>query len=645
MAGGGAERVEGKRGTPFLRGVPWLRHAGLAACTLLAVAARGYGYGVEDQNLYLPFLLKWNDPSLFPADLLLTQGFARESVVWVLLSALGRLASLEAVFLGTYLAASYATLFFVHRLARAWWDDGAAAWIAVFLWIPAYTVPGVANTTFDAYLTTRILGGVFALAALEAFFRRRNGASALWVLGGGLVHLVTAVPVAAGLVLAHGVRGRWRPAAQVTGALGAAGGLLWAFGAGAGRPHALLGLYSGEWLEVVRQVDAELFPLLWPAVEWRRLIFLLACFGGLAAVRFLGGRATPAEREGLLVASGALLAAAAGVAGSAAGVALLVQFSLLRGTWLLILLLALTLSGSLAELLRTGRVWGIGLGAFAAAGWATGAAALQACSTACAAAVPWLLRAGDGWRWVRGDRSRLLRGLLALLLLVLLWHLVDFLPIVHPRNLFADGRPWLQAGILAAVAAGAALLLPSLRGGRAARVLPAALGLFFLLVPPRPVAMALHDRPWFGRMYGTRVAHARVKGARAEKDREALRAMGDLVRRHVPEGASVAVPCDWMTFRLDSLRSPFVTYKDGAPAEFDAAYCAEWLRRVRLVRAFEEGERRWTRTPDQRLPEAVWRDLARGHASVRLEYLVSRHDYELPVVGAAGGMTLYRLGP
>jgi len=84
---------------------------------------------VEDQNLYLPFLLKWNDPSLFPADLLLTQGFARESAVWALLAVLGRVVSLEAVFLGAYLAASYATLFFVHRLARAWWDDGAAAFV------------------------------------------------------------------------------------------------------------------------------------------------------------------------------------------------------------------------------------------------------------------------------------------------------------------------------------------------------------------------------------------------------------------------------------------------------------------------------------------------------------------------------------
>ncbi|MEW6759111.1 MAG: hypothetical protein AB1347_12895, partial [Acidobacteriota bacterium] len=302
-------------------------------------------------------------------------------------------------------------------------------------------------------------------------------------------------------------------------------------------------------------------------------------------------------------------------------------------------------SGPLAELMRAGRVWSVGLGAFAAAGWATGAAALQAGAAACAAAVPWLLRAGDGWRWVRGDRRRALGALLALLLLVLLWHLVDFLPVVHPRNLFADGRPWRQAGILAAVSACGALLLPSLRGGRAARLLPAALGLFFLLIPPRPVAMVLHDRPWFGRMYGTRVADARVKGARAEEDREALRAMGDLVRRLVPEGASVAVPCDWMTFRLDSLRSPFVTYKDGAPAEFDAAYGAEWLRRVRLVKAYDEEGKRWTRTPDERLPEAAWRDLARTHASIRLEYLVSRHAYDLSVVGAAGGMTLYRLPP
>jgi hypothetical protein len=609
------------------------------------VAARGYGFGVEDQNLYLPFLLHWNDPSLFPNDLLLTQGFARESLVWVLLGWLGRLLPMEAVFFGAYLAASWVSLLLAHRLARAWWDDEGAAWIAVFLWMPAYAVPGVANPTFDAYLTTRILGALCAMAALDAFFRRRHGASAGWVMACGLVHLITAAPLAAGLAAAHLLGRRWRPLGLTCGAFSGTGGLLWLLGAGAGRPHALFDAYRGEWLDVVRRVDAELFPLLWPTAEWRNLAVLAVGLGLLAAVRRAGRRSLPPEREAVRLAAGVLIAMAFGVAGTAAGLTLPVQFSLLRGSWILILLFALALSGPLAELLRAGRVWGVGLGALAAAAWATGTPFLQTAASACAASVPWLLGAGEGWAWVRRERRRLLGGLLAILLLVLLWRLLDFLPLPHPRVLFADPRPIRQAAFVAGLTALAALLWPALRTGGAARMLPAALALFFLLVPPRPAAMALHGEAWFGRLYGTRVADARVKGARAEREREARRAMGALVREKVPREAVVVVPCDWMTFRLDSLRSPFVTFKDGAPAEFDPAYSAEWLRRVRLLRAYEERAAEWVRTPDERLREDEWLSLARTYAPDRLEFLVSRHAYDLPAVGSAGGMTLYRLAP
>jgi hypothetical protein len=146
---------------------------------------RGYAYGKEDQNLNLPFILHWNNPSLFPHDHLLNLGSTRESLVWALVAWGARWISLPALLAALWFAASCLVLLFTFKTGIAWWKRAEAARLAVFLWMPAYVVPGVANTTFHDYFTTCILGTLLGLMALCFFLEGKNGRSA--GVGGGEV--------------------------------------------------------------------------------------------------------------------------------------------------------------------------------------------------------------------------------------------------------------------------------------------------------------------------------------------------------------------------------------------------------------------------------------------------------------------------
>jgi hypothetical protein len=89
-----------------------ISHAALWIAMGAAILWRGYCFGNEDQALYLPFILKWNAPSLFPHDILLDQGFAKLSGTWVGISLLSRVVNLQVLSLLLYILASYLVLCF-----------------------------------------------------------------------------------------------------------------------------------------------------------------------------------------------------------------------------------------------------------------------------------------------------------------------------------------------------------------------------------------------------------------------------------------------------------------------------------------------------------------------------------------------------
>ncbi len=616
-------------------------HGALLAATGAAVLCRGYYFGKEDQALYLPFVLKWNDSTLFPHDPLLQQGFAKLSGTWAAVSLLTRFVDLQTLCLLLYILASYLVLWLTYRTALAWWGDRPSAWLAVVLWIPTFPVPGVANDTFDDYFTHRLVGTIFAMAALGAVLQRRKIVGGISAFLGGLGHLVSIVPAVGGGVLATLARRRWGAAAWLAGGFALAVLPLLVLKGGVSSEWR----YTGQWRDLVVLADSELFPHLWLSGVWPDLAVYVAAFFGLYAWRKRIGTYRSSEDDVFRVGVGIILAAAVGWLASMLYWIPLVQLCLFRGFLFLMWLLAIYLGGVLAPLLQDSR-WPVAVAsAWVAGSWLSGHFTLAVLS------VPVLVAAG-GWPRLSGWAAHHLAGMRGLLVLLvgmamMLWggDLLFTLFGFNTEEWFHQKGAELFA--LAFVLFFALLRSISVKGHRVsfALILSAAFAMAVVLVPPQALVawVPFPVKAEIRAFYGSRIALGLVKGAARQREAAQRLAMAAVVYEAVPKNSSVLVPPDWMDFRTDTQRSPYVTFKDGAPSEFSRAYAEEWLHRLLAVHAVKRTAGRLVLDPSAELTDKEMLALSQKEASSHLDYAITERDCGFPLLGRAGNLRLYRI--
>jgi hypothetical protein len=617
-------------------------HAALAGWTLLAILYRGYGFAVGDQNLYLPFVLKWANPDLFPNDYLLSLGYARESVTWIALSWASRLADLRLLAGVAYLITSYLTLWAVLRLAQAWWEDRLAGWVAVFLWTPVYQLPGSGMNTLDPYFTGRGLAYALCFWALLALIRNRTAGVMLYLCGAALVHSVSVIPVACAAALWYLFKGRWRAFGALAASISGAALFLLTM-ASAGGAHDLWGRYDSEWYAIALQGASCLFPTTWNALVWSRLLFYAGLSAGLLAMGCVRRGTVPQlELSGALVISALALWPLSWL-GAEARAVLPVQLSLMRSCLVLILLACLVLAGWSARVLRVGR-WpqtvavAVSLGA-----WITDQPLLQAFAFAVmlsTVAAP--LRCPSLRRLIERLRLTPQTGILALMAALVGLYTLHF---YWGRSLpWPMPGPWTlaQAGVLAGALSLGWMLFAARRPSLLREVMATSFVLG-LIIQPMPVAITgLGRMPVVGLLYRLGAAHTFPKrmGAPGPRVREHL---AEAIRANVPIGATVIVPAGWDSFRVTTLRSCFVTLEDMIPSEFSRSFAMEWRSRMGALYGpdfFTNVESLVGAAPLG--PDGVIALVGR-YPQIHIGYIVSTQRYPFPKVAESGGWTLYRI--
>ncbi len=616
-------------------------HGALLAATGAAILCRGYYFGKEDQALYLPFVLKWNDPTLFPHDPLLQQGFAKLSGTWAGVSLLARVLDLQTLCLLLYILASYLVLWLTYTTALAWWEDRPSAWLAVVLWIPTFHVPGVANDTFDDYFTHRLVGTIFGMAVIGAVLQHRRWRGGIYAFLGGIGHLVSVVPAVGGGVLAALSRRRWKSAAWLAGGLALAVLPLLVLKGGVSSEWR----YTGQWRDLVVLADSELFPHLWLNGAWPGLAVYVAAFFGLYVWRKRHGMARSTEDDVFWVGVGIILAAAAGWLASALFWIPLIQLCLFRGFLFLMWLVALYLAGTLAPLLQDVRWPVVVAAAWVAGSWLSGHFSLAVLG------VPVLVAAG-GWHRLNAWAAHHWAGKRGVIVLVLgvvmiFWggDLLFYLFGFNAEEWFHQKGAELFA--LAFVLFFALLRLIRLKGSRVpfALVLSAAFAMAVVLVPPQALVawIRLPANAEIRAFYGPRIGTGVAKGVARRREAAQRLTMAALVRERVPKDSAVLIPPDWMEFRADALRSPYVTFKDGAPSEFERAYAEGWFHRLLAAHAVNRAGGRLVLDPAAELTDEEMLDLSQKEAASHLDYAITRRECGFPLLGRAGDLRLYQI--
>lgn len=632
-----AVAIEDRDAGPKASGlVFWLA---LSACTAAAVLIRGYGFALDDQALYLPFLYHWNTPALFPHDYLLTMGVAKESLTWPILAFLGRWTGFPALFLTLHLLSTFLGLYFLYRTAELLWKNTSAAWISVFLWLPALEVPGAGINTFDGYFTTRCLGIVLAAVALYYFLKQRPGLHLAALSLGVFVHVPDVIPVAAGIGLTLLLEHRWREWARLTLVLGIMGLCLVIYSRVLGVHHDLWALYSGTRFEDLWHRLPDLFPQGQPPSTWTAIALLLGSMGLAFLVHWKRGSMDRAEVRLFGVVLGAVVLAAVGALGALAGVALLAQLSLTRGFLWVLYAIALWCGKEIADCLGRGKAWSTALGLFLLMVLLMGAAPPLALTVAILAALAYEETGGAAGAGARPALATWLGALATFTLVVIeaLW-MVKLPKLGLSWNANALPSALLLMGL-------AALFLLAFKDACVlARpwVLGLCLGLVLILFPSYfMMTLCTYRPPLAAVVPGLKVGYEEAR--RSSAWNASLESMADLVRRSVPADATVIVPPRWKTFRLQTLRSSFVTYKDFCGAVYDEGFYREWTRRANLIGACRPGS--WILKGDLEVSEEELFSLSQAYRAIHLDYIVTAQPLKLKELGRAGGFILYKIAP
>ncbi len=631
-------RWEGWR-TALLR-----EHLPLAAWTALALVYRGYAFAVGDQNLYLPFVLHWNDPTLFPHDYLFWLRFPRESFLWAAVAWLARYMDLKALMLWGNVAVSYLTLWAVFKLGLAWFEDRKAAWVAVLLWTPVYELPGSGQDTIDPYLTTRNIAYMLAMFGLAALIRSRTTKVVLSFCAATLIHLLSVAQAAGAAALLYLTEKAYKTlAALVLGLVPCILLLLWWAGKAPGM-HDMQGFYDSEWYAISSRGAACLFPECWTPRPWHHIFGYLLAYTGMAVYLRSRGRWGRAERAGFLLVLSTVLLGLVSVWGAFFRMVLPVQLSLMRGCLYLILVASLALV-PLATGLLTERRWPfVVLGALSVGAWMSDNALFQVAGAALAIAAaevqeprPAVLRFAGRVRAL--GRPGLLGGVMA----ALVSYALDYYFGIFP-NL---AEPTAQVQSRTAVFGGVAAVGVFLLGRRlSTRALPAAIFIAFtafcVVQPGRFAVETLGRTPGIGWFY----KYSRSKAMlwyRYTPLPPARALMARAVEARVPRDATVIVPAGWDSFRLMTHRSSFVTLEDMIPAEFNRTYAMEWRSRFDALYGPGAYLRHEAFTGEPSVDERALLDLRRRYRDLHLNYIVTTRTYDFPAIARAGGWLLYEL--
>jgi hypothetical protein len=597
------------------------------ALTPLALLAHQYKFANDDQILYIPFLYRKLESSLYAGDYFFDQSQAsislfEDALVWPV-----RLLGMEWTMLLGYLLAQVLILSCLYFLAKRL-TSSRAAFLAMVLFILPVSIGGTFVRTYDNYFNPRTLTLPLGLLTLIALWGRRPWWAALLTSLHLLLHPLSGLHTWL-VVLLLFIWWAWKRhvsvrllAGPVVLLLGTLGVLFWDTRGG----DALW--LDPTWRALLWQRTPYVFLGSWKAGDWLSLgLYLVLGILGWAG-RPRDPRTTQLSVAVLVVVLGATLAVALGV--DWLGLAPLTQLQLAR-SWRLVIVLAVIFGADLAFVLYERWGWGgsllaalLGVTIYfdrADPEWQPILLVLLL-----AFVVAWALLYRSGAR--ASSASHVVLALAGLGVL-----LPTFLLVVWPgldRRLLAFADPWRlpeEALWPAVLILGLALVVKWLsrkQAGALARWATVVIGGGLALAAFFFIADEWRGRDW--PVYLSERLQLPVSDAWMSPTFRAWRDVQMWAAAHTSPTARFATDPDEKGFRLFSGRSPVVEVKDGASAMFSRAYALEWDRRVQAMA--EAG----VVDPDEEteLTEFSVEGLESLHRLYPFEYVVGREPQDLP---------------
>ena len=151
----------------------WLRYTLFLAAALAAIWISGYHFGTFDQVIHIPFLKKFADPGLFPADAFLDLRNEHYSYFWLMFLPAYRAGMLEAVLFLVHILSTFLLFAVFWELSSVLFQNPLASLLSVSMLVfPHLGMPGFQIIEFSLLNRTFVLP--FLLGAMVLYLKKRT---------------------------------------------------------------------------------------------------------------------------------------------------------------------------------------------------------------------------------------------------------------------------------------------------------------------------------------------------------------------------------------------------------------------------------------------------------------------------------------
>lgn len=236
--------------------------------SVLAIFTHGYQFGVSDQEIFIPYILKWQQPALFPDDILFSQLSSKTSIFYPVFGMLAKIIDIETLFFMSYLFFQFFFFLAVFRLSSVILKDKNLAYASLAIFMLPKFIGGTTTSTFDDFLGYRSIGVIFLLSYLSYLLEKKFREAIVFASLGFLFHplsIITSIMILPALYIRQKLN--FSPKIQIAAILLVS--ILTVI--------LMVPLPKDDlWLSIIKSRDAYLFPSTWGINGWLALFLYFA---------------------------------------------------------------------------------------------------------------------------------------------------------------------------------------------------------------------------------------------------------------------------------------------------------------------------------------------------------------------------------
>lgn len=233
----------------------------------------GYQFAVSDQQIFIPFILKLQNPSLFKDDLLFSQLSANASLFYQFFAYLINYVDIQTVFFIGFLITKSVFFIGIFLLSKLIFRKSEIALLSLLPFLIPKFIGGTATYTFDNYLGYRSVGTIFLVFYILFALKKQFIKSAI-VAGLSLFfHPLSVIPnlLIGPVLIARNSRAKTKDFTLFVIIITLSMFMyLWTFQL---QPEILK--RSAEWLSIIKSRDDYIFISLWTILGWLSLFLYI----------------------------------------------------------------------------------------------------------------------------------------------------------------------------------------------------------------------------------------------------------------------------------------------------------------------------------------------------------------------------------